>query len=425
MKNIISRSITTTFAILAAINVSAQEVIDISLEDLSKQLEDDTSTILLDIRDPSELKVTGTIDHPKAYNISRGWLETRIADIAPDKSTPIVVYCGQNIRSPLAAKTLLDIGYTDVKNFDEGFFAWKDDERKVWYWDKTPESPLYNLPMKITDNVYSAIGAIQPGSKSNWGHNNNLSFVIGDEDVLVFNAGGTYTLAAAFHDEIKKVTDKPVKYVVYENTQGHAVLGSTYWKEQGATIIAQDNAEHVISNPEHVIKRAKGFLGNKFFRSGIVNPDIYFAEKYKVPMKGVNIELLWLGPAHGDDEVLLWMPDDKLVITGDFAFNERMLPVLPTTDINAWLESWSRLVDLNPKHIVPGHGDPTDMESITHYTKDYLTHLKASIEGLLDEDGDLADIYEINSDKFRDFGLFKELNNVNLEKIFKKFEFEY
>jgi rhodanese-related sulfurtransferase/glyoxylase-like metal-dependent hydrolase (beta-lactamase superfamily II) len=413
--------------LFSSLSVSANidDVVDISLSELKEQLIEKPDTILLDIRDPQELKITGTIDHPKAFNISRGWLETRIENYVPDLSTPIVVYCGQNIRSPLAAETLMSMGFTDVKNFDEGIFSWESEGNKMWYYDKAMDSPLYEMPIKIIDDVYSAIGAIQPGSKYNYGHNNNLSYIVGDDGVLVFNAGGSYILAAAFHDEIKKVTDKPVKFVVYENTQGHAILGSTYWKEQGALIIAQENALHVIEQPDLVISQAKRFLGNKFFRSGVVSPDIYYSDVYKVPLKGKNIELRYLGPAHGDDETLLWMPDEKLVITGDFAFNERMLPVLATTNINAWLESWPNLVALNPEYIIPGHGHPTDMPTITAYTKDYLLHLKGSVEYLLDEDGALSDIYSIDSRNFKHFGLFKELNNLNLEKIFKMFEFEY
>jgi hypothetical protein len=62
---------------------------------------------------------------------------------------------------------------------------------------------------------------------------------------------------------------------------------------------------------------------------------------------------------------------------------------------------------------------------IEKFTKDYLLHLKSSVEKLLDEDGALSDIYDIDSSEFKNFGLFRQLNNLNLEKIFKKFEFEY
>lgn len=406
-------------------SIALDKVIDIGLGELEQQLKEYPGTVLLDIRDPKELRITGTIDHPKAHNISRGWLETNISDIVESKDTPIVVYCGKNIRSPLAAKTLMDMGYENVKNFDEGFFAWEAAGGKVWYWDKNQDSPLYNEVKKVTDNVYTSIGAIQPGSYENYGHNNNLSFVIGDDGVLVFNAGGSYILAQAFHEEIKKITDKPVKFVVYENMQSHAVLGSPYWKSIGAQIIAQENAKHVVNNQTETIVRAKRFLGNHYFKSAIEVPDIYFSESFKVPLKGVDIEILHLGPAHGDDEALLWMPEIKLLITGDFAFNERMLPVLPTTDINAWLNSWPSMVEMDPKIIIPGHGDVTDLDTATFYTVDYLMHLKSSIERLLDEDEGLSEVYNIDSSKFKDFGLYRQLNNLNLEKVYKTFEFEY
>jgi len=419
LKHTLITILATTISISS---MASMDVIDMSLDELNDQLKASPETILLDIRDPRELRLTGTIDHPKAYNLSRGWLETRIADVVSNKDTPIVVYCGQNIRSPMAAKTLMDMGYTDVKNFDEGFFEWKNAGQKVWKF-KNQTSPLYELPIKITDNVYTAIGATQPASYENYGHNNNLSFIIGDDGVLVFNAGGSYTVAKALHEEIKKITDKPIKYVVYENAQFHAVFGSPYWKELGAKIIAQENFK--TGNPDVTQATAKKQLKDHFFKSGVITPDIYYKDHFKVPLKGVNIELKYFGAAHGHEDALLWMPDQKLLITGDFAFNERLFPVFDSTDINSWIESWAEMEKLNPTHIIPGHGHPTDMATITKYTMGYAKHLKNSIEYLLDEDGGLSDIYNVDSSKFRSFGLFKELNNLNLEKIYKKFEFEY
>jgi rhodanese-related sulfurtransferase/glyoxylase-like metal-dependent hydrolase (beta-lactamase superfamily II) len=407
-----------------AASVSA-EVIDIDLIELNAQLKAEPETVLLDIRDPSELRVTGTIDHRKSYNISRGWLETRIAATVPDKATPIVVYCGRNVRSPFAAETLMSMGYENVKNFDEGVFAWEDAGQKMWYYNNKEDNKaiLYSPVKKVSDRVYTSIGATKPGTYENYGHNNNLSFVIADDGIVVFNAGGSYLLAQAFHDEIKKISDKPVKYVVYENAQFHAVFGSPYWKEQGAKIIAHDNFDE--DSPDGTIEPNKSKLKNHFFKSGIVAPDIYFKDGYKVPLKGIDIELKYFGPAHGQEDALLWMPGEKILISGDFAFNERMFPVFHGTDLNAWIESWDQMAKLDPKIIIPGHGDVTDLKTAEYYTMGYAKHLKSSIENLLDEDGDLTDIYNIDSSNFYDFGLYKELHNGNLEKTFKRFEFEY
>jgi hypothetical protein len=83
--------------------------------------------------------------------------------------------------------------------------------------DKAPNTALYDYPVKVSEHVYSAIGATQPPTYENAGHNNNLSFVIGSDAVLVVNGGSNNALARALHAEIQKITDLPVKYVISEN----------------------------------------------------------------------------------------------------------------------------------------------------------------------------------------------------------------
>ena len=156
-----------------------------------------------------------------------GWLEFRITDAVPDKDAPIIVYCGTNQRSPLAAETLLRMGYTNVRNYAEGVYAWKKAGMPLEVADREPNSFLYTKPQEVIEGVWSAIGATAPATYENSGHNNNLSFIVTREGVLVVNAGANYLLAKSLHDEIKKITDQPVKYVVLENGQGHAVLGSS------------------------------------------------------------------------------------------------------------------------------------------------------------------------------------------------------
>ena len=110
--------------------------------------------------------------------------------------------------------------------------------------DKAPGTALYDYPLKVSEHVYSAIGATQPPTYQ-CGHNNNLSFVIGSETVLVVNGGSNNALAKALHVEIKKVTDLPVKCVISENGQGHAVYGNHCWKSQG-DMIGHTDAQHEI-----------------------------------------------------------------------------------------------------------------------------------------------------------------------------------
>lgn len=99
---------------------------NISTPALKKLLDDDPEVALIDVRLPSEVtSMGGAIKADQNVNIPRGWLEWRVQNVALNKETPIVVYCGGNVRSPLAADTLMKMGYTNVQNYADGYMGWK------------------------------------------------------------------------------------------------------------------------------------------------------------------------------------------------------------------------------------------------------------------------------------------------------------
>lgn len=81
---------------------------------------------LLDVREKSEWD-EGHI--PGASHVPRGYLELRIENAVPDKTTPLLLYCAGGTRSLLAAQTLQEMGYSDVRSLRGGFTAWKDSGR--------------------------------------------------------------------------------------------------------------------------------------------------------------------------------------------------------------------------------------------------------------------------------------------------------
>jgi rhodanese-related sulfurtransferase len=102
------------------------KVSNIFTKDLQREIERNPELVLIDIRMPDEIRgMGGAIKAPQNVNIPRGWLEFQVTGRTPSKDTPIVVYCGGNIRSPLAAYTLQQMGYTNVKNYADGFIGWK------------------------------------------------------------------------------------------------------------------------------------------------------------------------------------------------------------------------------------------------------------------------------------------------------------
>lgn len=98
----------------------------ISTDELKKQIDENPELVLVDIRTPAEIQsMGGTIKAPQNTNIIRGWLEFKITGVAQSKDTPIVVYCGGGLRSPMAADTLTKMGYTNVQDYADGFLGWR------------------------------------------------------------------------------------------------------------------------------------------------------------------------------------------------------------------------------------------------------------------------------------------------------------
>ena len=252
-----------------------------------------------------------------------------------------------------------------------------------------------------------------------------MSFVITDDGVLVVNGGDNYLLAQALHQEIRSITDQPVKAVVLENAQGHAMLGAGYWQEQGAVIIAHKDAAEIIRNKgQEILERMQKRSRDKAFKTRVAIPDKTFEDKLVLQMGTETIELLYLGPAHSPGDVMVWLPSKKLVIAGDMAFHKRMLPVFSYTDTAEWIKTWDKFAALNAEIVIPGHGGPTNMQEVTTYTRDYLVYMRSEVEKTLEEGGGLEDAYEIDQSGYAHLDTFFELNRSNAGQIFRAMEFE-
>ena len=411
----------------ALLEQASATVPDIDTKGLQELIANDPRHVVIDVRTQTEVALTGgMIRSHRTLNMPRGWLEFHIGREALDADTPIVVYCGQNLRSPPAALTLQQMGYTNVYNYPQGFFEWRDTGLPLWVADKAPDSFLYSRPQKVAEGVWSAIGATQPHTYENSGHNNNLSFVITDDGVLVVNAGDNYLLAKSLHDEIRKITDQPVRYVVLENGQGHAMLGMNYWQDQGVPVIAHvDAASEIENNGPALLARLKQRSRDKAFRTRLGTPDKVFTDRIDLDMGGETIEVLYLGPAHSPGDIVVWLPERKVLISGDVAFHERMLPIFEDTDTAGWIETWDRLVDLGAEIIIPGHGGPVEgYDIVTRYTRDYLVYMRGEVEKILDAGGGLNEAYKIDQSAYAHLDTFHELSRRNAALIFQQMEFE-
>ncbi|MEZ5450108.1 MAG: MBL fold metallo-hydrolase [Thiolinea sp.] len=138
-----------------------------------------------------------------------------------------------------------------------------------------------------------------------------------------------------------------------------------------------------------------------------------------------NIQALRLGPAHSPGDIMLWLPEHKLAISGDLAFHQRLLPVFEDTDTAAWIETWAAFAALEPQTIIPGHGAPTNLAEVTRYTRDYLKDMREQIGAILEQGGSLQDAYQqVDSSAYAHLDTYDELALRNVGMIFRAMEFE-
>jgi molybdopterin/thiamine biosynthesis adenylyltransferase/rhodanese-related sulfurtransferase len=87
-----------------------------------QQMRAEPGRFVIDVRERNEFE-EGHV--PGAVHLSKGFIETRIEDLVPDRETPITLYCAAGVRSLLAARAIRELGYTDVQSLGGGFGAWK------------------------------------------------------------------------------------------------------------------------------------------------------------------------------------------------------------------------------------------------------------------------------------------------------------
>jgi glyoxylase-like metal-dependent hydrolase (beta-lactamase superfamily II) len=279
---------------------------------------------------------------------------------------------------------------------------------------------------KVADKVYSAIGETQPPTYENGGHNNNLTFVIGSEGVLVVNGGDSYLLAKAFHQAIKTKTPLPVLWVVNENGQGHAFLGNSYWSQQGVGIIAHKDAAHEIEqHGRAVLNRMLARNKDKGEGTFVAPPTETFAELKRISLGDIEVELISFGAAHSPGDISVWLPKQSLLIVGDMAFHQRLLGVFPDTNTADWIASFEKMAALKPNVVIPGHGEPTTLSEITTWTLDYLKFLRAEVAIILEDDGELDEAYKIDQSAYSKLDVFDELAAKNAGRIYQEMEAEF
>lgn len=281
-------------------------------------------------------------------------------------------------------------------------------------------------PVRVAPDVYAIVGDLDGQSYANDGLNSNLGFVVGADGVLVINAGPSTRVARALHAAIQKITPKPIRWVVNLNSQSHNWLGNEYFKQRGVTILAQTSASKLMQElGAGQLQAAQGVLKDKAAGTALAYPSETIDTQRTLQLGKTKIELLHFGSAHTAGDIIVWLPQQKILFAGDLVFTQRMLAVLPLGNSGGWVKAFDQALALKPLIIVPGHGKLTDIKTATHDTRDYLMTLRNGAQAVLAKNGSLQDaVAKTDQSKFTYLLNFELLAKRNMNQVFTEMERE-
>jgi glyoxylase-like metal-dependent hydrolase (beta-lactamase superfamily II) len=261
---------------------------------------------------------------------------------------------------------------------------------------------------KITEGVYyaTATGSMVTGA--------NIVVIMGNRDVFVVDTGTTPAAARAFLEDLKAITNKPVRYVVnthfhYDHTDGNQVYAGK------ADIIAHEYVRYAIQNfkvlerepyktsqltnvPIRIETLERQISDEKDVEQKVAlqkrmavakqgweelkeikptPPNVTYSNRKVLDLGGREVQLLFLGRGHTNGDTFVFLPKEKIVCTGDMM--ESVLAYMGDAQFDEWVVTLEALKKLNFDTVLPGHGVPFHDKARISAFQSYLTDLTKQV----------------------------------------------
>jgi len=269
---------------------------------------------------------------------------------------------------------------------------------------------------QLAPNIYAYIQA-----KATW-YWNNAGFIVSNDYVVVVDALATVGLTQKFRDEIRKITDKPVRYLINTHHHGDHTYGNHVFA--GATIISHDYCRREVIEAGIMDPVLLNTIFPEFDFQGIAATpaDITFDKQLTLHMDGQEVRLLHFGPGHTADDIIVYLPAEGIIFAGDFIFLYST-PLGMEGSFAGWLRNLDAMAKLGAQTYVPGHGPVCGAEGL-NLCRDYLVFIQGEAKKRFDE-GMTVD----EAAKDIALGQFKQWPNherilLNVERLWREFRGE-
>ena len=242
------------------------------------------------------------------------------------------------------------------------------------------------VPQVVAPGIYAFVGETGGRTYDNEAMNATTGFIVTTDGVVVVDSGSSFQVGRKIHDAIRSVTKQPVKWVINTGGQDHRWLGNGHFIAQGAEVIAHASgkADLLARGGDH-LAALRPVLKEKLDGTVPTLPTRWLTGSDEtLNLGGTTIEVKHRGGAHTPGDLMVWLPQQRVVFSGDIVYVDRMLGVIPVSHTGRWLASFAALEALKPARIVPGHGEVSDLPKAQAQTRDYLqalrTHMKRAVE---------------------------------------------
>jgi cyclase len=232
---------------------------------------------------------------------------------------------------------------------------------------RAQQQPQALSVQQLAPNVYWASGG-----------GGNSGIVIGTTGVIVIDAKTTPAAGKALLDEIAKLTPKPVTHVILTHSDGDHVNGLTSFPA-GVTVIAHEGAKRELD-------AALAAGGRGAPPSDHMPTQVITQNAEHLTLDGVNIELRHWAPAHTSGDLVVYLPAQQIVFTGDIITNrpDPLIHLQKNGSSAGWITTTQGILGLDADKFVPGHGDPqtraeiqSELASATHKRERVVALAKA------------------------------------------------
>ena len=287
-----------------------------------------------------------------------------------------------------------------------------------------------NVDMKleqVAEHSWYVQGAAGTATE-NEGFISNAGVITTPEGLVIVDALGTPSLATKLLEEIRKISDLPIKYVIVTHYHADHIYGLQVFKDAGATIIAPQGADLYLDSPNaenRLEERRVSLFPWVDEQTRLVFPDEYIDSSKTLEVGGVELIISYLGDAHSEGDLSIYVVPDRVLYSGDIIFEGRV-PFVGSANTKNWLETLSKLETDNLQYLIPGHGPAaSNPQKTISLTREYLQYLRDSMGEAVEELISFDEAYaDTDWSAYEMLPAFEEANRRNAYQVYLSIEAE-